>query len=175
MNTIAALTRSRPEVAEEAIQDLSDLFRASLGQSHEFTSLDEELKLARRYLHIEALRLGERLEVEWQVDAVPPEVRVPPLILQPLLENAIYHGIEPLPEGGTIRVNGDVEDGQVVIEIINPVTDGTTHRNHVGNRIARENIHQRLELAFGRKAGLETEERDGYHRVTIRFPEERVA
>jgi len=175
MNTIAALTRSRPETAEEAIQDLSDLFRASLSQSHDRTSLDEELTLAQRYLHIEALRLGARLTVDWEMDSVPQDVRVPPLILQPLLENAIYHGIEPLAEGGTIRVSGRIDTGQVVIDISNPVGDQEAAAHHNGTRIAQENINQRLRLAFGKQAGLTSLQENGYYQVTIRFPEEKVS
>lgn len=175
MNTIAALTRSRPETAEEAIQDLSDLFRASLSQSHDYTNLEEELMLAQRYLHIEALRLGERLTVEWGMDTVPRDVRVPPLILQPLLENAIYHGIEPLPQGGSIRVNGRIDNGQVVIDISNPVGDQKAAAHHNGTRIAQANISQRLQLAFGKQAGLNSLQENGYYQVTIRFPEERLS
>ena len=175
MNTIAALTRSRPEAAEEAIQDLSDLFRASLSQSHDRTSLDEELTLAQRYLHIEALRLGGRLTVEWEMDNVPRDVRLPPLILQPLLENAIYHGIEPLPQGGSIRVSGRIDNGQVIIDISNPVGDQEAGEHHNGTRIAQENINQRLQLAFGKQAGLASLQENGYYQVTIRFPEERVS
>ena len=175
MNTIASLTRSRPETAEEAIQDLSDLFRASLSQSHDRTSLDEELTLAQRYLNIEVLRLGARLNVEWQMETVPRDVRVPPLILQPLLENAIYHGIEPLADGGTIRVSGRIENGQVIIDISNPVGGQDPVGHHNGSRIAQENINQRLQLAFGRPAGLTTLQENGYYQVTLRFPEEKVS
>ncbi|MDH3832483.1 MAG: histidine kinase, partial [Gammaproteobacteria bacterium] len=125
MNTIAALTRSAPEVAETAIEDLSDLFRASLNTSQQQATLAEELTLARRYLGIEALRLGERLSVEWHMDGVPQTTVLPPLILQPLLENAIYHGIERLPEGGTIQVEGHCKDGFVTIAISNPVLSKT--------------------------------------------------
>ncbi len=170
MNTIAALTRSDPDNAEEAIHDLSDLFRASLDSVDERATLGAELTLARRYLNIEALRLGDRLAVEWDMDALPLDVKVPPLILQPLLENAIYHGIEPLPGGGTIRISGDAENGRIVIRVSNPVAGQVTAGHTQGNRIAQENIRQRLQLAFGGRAGLETLQRDGHYRVTLRFP-----
>ena len=170
MNTIAALTRSRPETAEEAIQDLADLFRASLNNTQERTTLAEELTLARRYLNIEGLRLGDRLQVEWDMDSVPPDTRVPPLILQPLLENAIYHGIEPLPGGGLIRVAGAVDRGKVAITITNPVS-GQGVGSHEGNRIALDNIRQRLGLAFGPGAGLEAVSTGDEYRVNIHFPE----
>jgi two-component system sensor histidine kinase AlgZ len=170
MNTIAALTRSAPERAESAIEDLSDLFRASLNNTHEQATLAEELVLARRYLNIEALRLGERLSVEWHMDSVPQNTVVPPLILQPLLENAIYHGIERLPEGGTIRVDGEHRDGQLAITISNPVAVGDDGEQHAGNRIAQENIRQRLQITFGDNAELVSTLREGVYQVVMRFP-----
>ena len=170
MNTIAALTRSQPDTAEEAIQDLADLFRASLNNSHERATLAEELDLARRYLNIEALRLGSRLRVEWDMGGVSPGTRVPPLVLQPLLENAIYHGIEPLPGGGLIRVTGVVQGGMVEITITNPVS-GQAAGGSEGNHIAQDNIHQRLVLAYGAGSGLEASRTDDEYRVSIRFPE----
>ena len=92
MNTIASFTRTQPELAEQVVEDLSDLFRASLSDSSS-SNLGGELALARGYLRIEALRLGERLQVEWEVDELPPTVEIPPLTLQPLVENAVIHGI----------------------------------------------------------------------------------
>ncbi|MEN8107782.1 MAG: sensor histidine kinase [Pseudomonadota bacterium] len=173
MNTIAALTRTQPETAEAAIQDLSDLFRASLNHSHDRTTLEEELTLARRYLHIESLRLGERLQVNWDMDSVPMDIRVPPLILQPLLENAIYHGIEPLSDGGTIDVAGSLDDGRVSIAIRNPVPSQAATVRHEGNHIAQENIHERLRLAFGPQAGLDVVIDNGQYAVSMQFPEVR--
>ncbi|UCC56307.1 MAG: sensor histidine kinase [Gammaproteobacteria bacterium] len=175
MNTIAALTHAQPDTAEEAINDLSDLFRASLNQSHDTTTLGDELTLARHYLNIETLRLGERLVVEWDLDGVPLDIKVPPLILQPLLENSIYHGVEPLPEGGAIRVAGRVNNGQVHISISNPVPAAASDRSREGNHIAQENTRQRLLLAYGGRAGFETEQQDGEYRVSIRFPEQRLS
>jgi two-component system sensor histidine kinase AlgZ len=175
MNTIAALTRSHPEVAETAIEDLADLFRASLGQADDRATLGDELELARRYLNIEALRLGDRLSVAWDIDALPPEVKVAPLMLQPLLENAIYHGIEPLPAGGTIRVTGQMSEDMVEITITNPVPAGGSCLPHRGSQIAQENIRQRLLLAFGDTARLETSVQDGEYRVTLRYPGERLS
>jgi two-component system sensor histidine kinase AlgZ len=170
MNTIAALTRSQPEVAEAAIEDLSDLFRASLDQPDDRTTLGDEIALARRYLNIETLRLGDRLAVVWDMDALPMDVKVAPLMLQPLLENAIYHGIEPLATGGTIRVTGRLKDGMVEIEISNPVPAGGPGTAHRGSQIAQENIRQRLLLAFGDAARLETAVMDGSYRVLLRYP-----
>jgi two-component system, LytTR family, sensor histidine kinase AlgZ len=170
MNTIAALTRTQPELAEAAIEDLSDLFRASLGQADERATLGDEVALARRYLNIEALRLGDRLSVVWDLDALPMDVKAAPLMLQPLLENAIYHGIEPLPAGGAIHVVGRLRNGVVEIEISNPVPDGGSGTSHRGSQIAQENIRQRLLLAFGDAGRLETVLRGGQYRVSLRYP-----
>lgn len=171
MNTIAALTRSAPEVAETAIEDLSDLFRASLNNSQQQATLAEELTLARRYLSIEALRLGERLAVEWDMDGVPLTTMLPPLILQPLLENAIYHGIERLPEGGTIQVDGHCRDGFVTIAISNPVLSVAAGQQPAGHRIAQENIRQRLQIIFGDSASLVSTLTAGVYKVVMHFPE----
>jgi two-component system sensor histidine kinase AlgZ len=171
MNTIAALTRPEPELAEAAIEDLSDLFRASLNNTHEQTTLAEELTLARRYLNIEALRLGDRLSVAWNMEGVPQNTAVPPLILQPLLENAIYHGIERLPEGGTIHVDGACHKGTVEIVISNPVAPGGNGEQRSGNRIALENIRQRLQITFGGRAVLVSTLEEGVYKVMMRFPE----
>ena len=171
MNTIAALTRTAPELAEAAIEDLSDLFRASLSSSHEQSTFADELTLAQRYLNIEVLRLGERLTVQWNVDRIPASVSMPPLTLQPLLENAIYHGIERLPEGGRIQIDGDCQQCRVEITISNPVPGKDAGVQHEGNRIAQENIRQRLQIAFGGRAELLTSLEDGVYTVTLRFPE----
>ena len=174
MNTIAALIRTAPESAESAIEDLSDLFRASLNSSHEQSTFADELTLAQHYLNIETLRLGERLSVEWHVEDVLADISMPPLTLQPLLENAIYHGIERLPGGGTIHVDGSCRDAMVVITISNPVPDTETGGQREGNRIAQENIRQRLQIAFGGRAGLLTSLEGDIYKVLLRFPETRV-
>jgi len=170
MNTIAALVRTQPELAETAIEDLSDLFRASLDNSHGQMTLGDELELARRYVSIEELRLGERLSVEWDLDDVPMDLRVPPLVLQPLLENAINHGIEPLPDGGTIQVSGKVTDGLLELAISNPIPETGTDVRNAGKRIAQENIRQRLQIALGKQALLETSQHAGHYLVKLRLP-----
>jgi two-component system sensor histidine kinase AlgZ len=170
MNTIAALIGSDPGRAEEAVEDLSDLFRATLSEAQSMIPLKQELEVARIYQRMEQLRLGERLTVDWDVAGLPMRARIPGLMVQPLLENAIYHGIEPLPEGGTVSVAGRRDDGDVVLTISNPRAPGATRRK--GNRLALDNIRQRLELAFGRRAGVEVEESEKRYRVTLRFPAE---
>ena len=169
MNTIASLTRSDPARAEEAIEDLSDLFRVSLSEARAQITLREELEVARIYQRIEQLRLGDRLQVRWKVADLPAEAIVPSLLLQPLLENAIGHGIEPLPEGGTVMIEGHAEGGIATIEVSNPVS-ATARAVRAGNRMALDNIRQRLDLAFPGRASVEVDESSTTYRVKIRFP-----
>jgi two-component system sensor histidine kinase AlgZ len=170
MNTIAALTRSSPERAEQAVEDLADLFRASLGDAALRIPLKEELEIARTHQRIEQLRLGERLRVDWDVDALPPRALVPSLIVQPLLENAVYHGIETLPQGGVVSIKGSATDGTICIEVRNPITAQAGYGEREGNRMALENIRQRLELAWPGRARVETEQRPGEFCARLVFP-----
>ena len=169
MNTIASLTRSNPRAAEQAIADLSDLFRASLREHREHIALAHEIEIARAYERVERLRLGDRLKVDWQVDALPMDAQVPALILQPLLENAVYHGIEPLKPGGTIRVTGRQDGKHVVITIGNPVEPKLVAQRP-GHRIGLDNVRQRLELMFPGEASVEVLETPEHFLVTLRFP-----
>lgn len=171
LNTIAALTRRDPSMAEEAIEDLADLFRASLKDSAARMSLKEELEIARIYQRIEQLRLGERLTVRWNVDALPLRAEIPGLSLQPLLENAIYHGIEPVSGGGEVVVDGDIlEDGRIEISIVNPMPDPETGGGRSGNRMALRNISERFRIAYGEAGDVEFGPSDGQYRVVLRFP-----
>jgi two-component system sensor histidine kinase AlgZ len=171
MNTIAALTRSDPKRAEEAVEDLADLFRATLRDSHSPLRLKEELELTRIYQRIEALRLGSRLDVRWDVGALPMRAFVPGLTVQPLLENAIYHGIEPLERGGTVTISGRVVDGEVELVVSNPVArNGGPGEPRAGNRLALDNIRQRLDLAYGGRGSLTVEQAPDRYQVTVRFP-----
>ncbi len=171
MNTIASLTRSNPVTAERAVEDLADLFRASLGETNLKIPLKEELEMARVYQRIEALRLGDRLTVDWQVDQLPPRALVPGLTLQPLLENAIYHGIEALPEGGTVEVGGSTDGKRVRLVIRNPVPEREPRHRRQGNRMALANIRQRFELAYDGQATLRVTHRPGSeYLVELDFP-----
>jgi two-component system sensor histidine kinase AlgZ len=174
MNSIAALTRSDPVLAEQAVQDLSDLFRVTLQEASERVTLDDELAVAKRYLRIEALRLGERLRVEWDVERLPKLRWVPSLILQPLLENAIYHGIEPSPAGGCIRITGWAEGKRINVKISNPRAPSGAEAYRKGNRIALENIRLRLQLAFGAQAGVALREVGGEFQTVLYFPREKL-
>jgi len=168
MNTIASLTRSDPVLAEQAVQDLADLFRASLGDQRQTISLAEELEVARTYQRIEELRLGPRLHVSWNVERLPADARVPGLLLQPLIENAIYHGVEPRPEGGTVSIVGEVAGDLITIVVRNPVDERESDRE--GNRLALANIRERLALLYGELALVKAGRFDREYIVTLRFP-----
>jgi len=171
MNTIAALTRSDPKRAEEAVEDLADLFRATLRDSHSPLRLKEELELSRIYQRIESVRLGERLQVTWDVGELPMRAFVPGLTVQPLLENAIYHGIEPLEHGGTVTVTGRVAGDEIELVVSNPVApDRSSVVERSGNRLALDNIRQRLELAYGGRGSLTVDQQPDRYSVTVRFP-----
>lgn len=171
MNTIASLTRSHPEQAEMAVENLADLFRASLSDARQHFTLKEELELCRRYLEIELLRLGdERLKVIWNIDKLPEDAFIPALTLQPLLENAIYHGIESLTEGGVIEINGQLNNKQIEITLKNPLPKNDSITKHQGNQIAQENIRERLQAFFARKADLTISNQDHYYIVCLTFP-----
>jgi len=169
MNTIAALTRSNPRRAEEAVQDLADLFRANLNEKRNEIPLAEEIDVARTYQRMEQLRLGNRLQVEWKVDALPSNALVPGLTLQPLLENAIYHGVEPRPDGGVVKVTGEFNKGMITIVVRNPLpAPNLTMRE--GNRLALANIRERLDLMYGERATVKAGRFDEEYIVTLRFP-----
>jgi len=169
MNTIAALTRSNPARAEEAVQDLADLFRANLNEKRNQISLAEEIDVARTYQRMEQLRLGERLVVDWKIDSLPADALVPGLTLQPLLENAIYHGIEPRPGGGVVKVTGEFNKGMITIVVRNPLPAANlTMRD--GNRLALANIKERLDLMYGERSTVKAGRFDDEYIVTLRFP-----
>ncbi|GAB6040979.1 sensor histidine kinase [Endothiovibrio diazotrophicus] len=170
LNTVAALTRSDPARAERAVEDLADIFRATLGAPRGFIALEEELETVHRHLEIEGLRLGERLHLEWAVEPAAQEVAMPPLVLQPLVENAVYHGIEPRPEGGTIRIAARIDGDLLRLEVANPRNEAASRRE--GNRMALQNIRGRLQMIYGQRARLEVEEDQKQYRVRVEFPTE---
>ena len=169
MNTIASLTHDQPDLAEHAIENLSDLFRASLAAESSI-SLQQELELTRSYIDLEALRLGERLEVKWQLPPREPSLYMPALTLQPLVENAIYHGIEPLPDGGVIEVSIEDADSAIIIKISNPIVNKQHSDSRKGNQMAVDNIKERLMLAFDGAASMELSETETRYTVTLTIP-----
>jgi two-component system sensor histidine kinase AlgZ len=148
LNSIAALVGSRPAEAEALIEDMAELMRSGLEARARLVPLAEELTLARAYLRIEQARLGERLNVEWDVDPAAEPLEVPLLSVQPLVENAVYHGVERLAAPGTVRIAARVVGGALHIEVHNPRPDATAPAHH-GQRIAVDNIAQRLALIYG--------------------------
>ncbi|MFZ5723608.1 MAG: sensor histidine kinase [Pseudomonadota bacterium] len=171
MNIIASLIATDPETAETVVEDLADLFRASLRDAGNEVPLAQELDLCRRYIRIEQLRLGERLRVDWQLADLPlADLRIPLLTLQPLLENAIYHGIQPLADGGTVTVAATFRDGEIRIRVDNPVGDAPPETGHRGNRMAMENIRYRLQAMYGPEAGIEGGRQGDSYGTTLHYP-----
>jgi two-component system sensor histidine kinase AlgZ len=168
LNTIASLIPEDPISAERATEDLADLFRGSMRRADSLISLSEELDLARRYLQMEQRRLGDRLEIDWRVDELPAGASILPLTLQPLLENAVAHGIQPRTDGGGIRVYGRGEKDNVVITICNPL--GPDGHSQQGHGMALVNIRERLELAFGPAASLITHQDDEQFFAVLSLP-----
>ena len=170
LNSIASLVVSDPVKAEQAVLDLSDLFRASLSRPGTLVHWREELELSRRYLAIEQYRLGERLRVDWQVDGVPDELPIPQLTLQPLLENALLHGIQPRIDGGMVSVTAQYLDGVFQLEVSNPYDEAAQAQPSRGTRQALHNIDARLTALFGPAASLSVERRNARHYTCLRYP-----
>jgi two-component system, LytTR family, sensor histidine kinase AlgZ len=143
LNTALALVRADPEKAERVLEDLSELFRVALAEAGASVSLEEEVELARRYLDIETVRFGARLAVHWEIDARANAARIPPLVLQPLVENAVRHGIEPAAAGGHVTVCTAVQRGQVIVTVSNTVGD---EPGSPGHGMALHNLRERLRL-----------------------------
>lgn len=168
LNTIAALVPDRPEAAETAIENLSDLFRGSLREADSPVPLDHETELVEKYLAIESLRLGERLRVEWRLDDWPEAVRVPPFSLQLLVENAIQHGIQPRAGGGVVTIRAACDGAGCRLEVTNPRAPASD-RDSGG--MALDNLRQRLALIYGRRARLVTRSDPECFTATIEWKE----
>ena len=168
LNSIASLIVSRPEEAERAVEDLAELLRVSLAEMQRPTLVADELRLCELYLAIEQLRLGDRLQVDWDVDPGLRATPMPSLILQPLVENAVYHGVAQLPGGGRVRVSVQREAGGVLAVVENPAPDKSMRTG--GHRMALENIRQRLAVMFGGQGQLRIVQGDGRFRVELRYP-----
>jgi two-component system sensor histidine kinase AlgZ len=168
INAVLSLIRSDPKRAETALEDMADLFRVLMADNRELTPLAREIDLCRQYLAIEQLRLGERLAVEWHVDKMPADALIPPLVLQPLLENAVYHGIEPRAEPGVVSINVYRKGGEVHAVLRNPYKSDGNH--HAGNRMAVNNIRERLALHFDAEASLKTSVETDAYQVHITLP-----
>lgn len=168
INAVLSLIRQDPRRAELVLEDMAELYRVLMADNRELTPLARELELCRRYLDIEQLRLGGRLRVEWQLDGMPRDALVPPLVLQPLLENAVYHGVEPRLDPGTIVINIAAVGDELHAVLRNPYRpDGDRHG---GNRMALANIRERLALHFDAEASLSTRASADAYEVRIVMP-----
>jgi len=170
LNGIASLITIDPVLAEKALEDLADVFRTMLADARTLVPLATELQLLRQYLDIEKLRLGERLELHWQLTTVPESALLPSLTLQPLLENAIYHGIEPSQHGGAVDIAITGDTRELHIHISNPIPKNHHTSLHKGHKIALQNVRQRLRRHFSGRASMQAGvEGDEYH-VRLRLP-----
>lgn len=171
LNSVLSLLRVEPRKAETMLEDLCDLYRQLLTDVRQLVPLSQELELARTYLQIEGIRFGVRLQVSWQCQDVPEQALVPPLLLQPLLENAVRYGVEPQAEGAQITVAINGNGGVLDIHVSNPVASGQSDTVHPhGNHMALDNLRERLELHFDAEASLTSECRDGLYQVRVRLP-----
>jgi two-component system sensor histidine kinase AlgZ len=169
ITAVLSLVRQEPRRAERALEDMADLFRVLMADNKELTRLAREVELCRQYLDLEQLRLGERLQVAWHLEKMPADALVPPLLLQPLLENAVYHGIEPSSVPGEININIYRNRDQVVMVLRNPyLGEGGSH--HAGNKMAMGNIRERLALHFDVEASMKTQVTGNSYQVTISIP-----
>lgn len=168
LNAVLSLVRSDPRRAERALEDMAELFRALMSDARQLASLEDEIALTRAYLELEKLRLGNRLQVVWHVEKMPADALIPPLVIQPLVENAVYHGIEPAAVPGEINLNVYRSQDKVHIVVRNPVAGAPGH--HRGNGIALDNIRERLLLHFDLDASLKSEPMGAVYQVHIVIP-----
>ena len=169
LNSVAHLISLHPARAEKALYNLADVFRVVMADKRELVPMKAELELADKYLYLEKTRLGERLQVTSRIDPESLGIPVPVLMLQPLLENAVYHGIETRFKGGTINISVQVVERQLIVQITNPLPEGSIKRNS-GNKVAQENLRDRIERTFGSSATFDAHESDEHYIVTIRLP-----
>ncbi len=168
LNAVLALIRRDPKRAERALEDLADLFRTLMSEPRQFVRLADEIALLERYAGLEQLRLGDRLQITWELDAAPSDALLPPLVLQPLLENAVFHGVEPGTATGHVLVRIERRGDQVLARIENPYIEEQQRR--AGNRMALDNIRERLALFFDAEARIRTSNSNARYRVEIEIP-----
>ena len=173
LNTVASLIAIDPDKAEAMLVDLSSLFRVVLKDQDKNVPLEQELQLGQRYLNIEQVRLGDRMKLNWNLPAEIPAIQVPQLLLQPLLENAVYHGIQPLVEGGEVSINLSLIEGNKRREWLLTIENDKPEQAVVssGHQLTLPNTQMRLEAIFGDIANLDIEETDNQYKVSIRLPE----
>ena len=168
MNTIASLIRFSPDKAEQVVEDFADLFRTVLSNHPKtLVSWKEEITFCQQYLGIEKLRLGERLRLVWKIENIPDDALIPSLCLQPFLENAIYHSIQSLPEGGTLEFVAQFDGKMIHVFIKNPNASESLHQGH---KMAQYNTQQRLQACYGNQASLSIQELHDVYQVILHFP-----
>lgn len=171
LNSAIALVRAEPAKAEALLEDLSDLFRHALVEQGESATLGEEVQLAQRYLAIEQVRFGDRLQVQWVLDPTADGARLPPLLLQPLVENAVKHGVEPSASGGKLRISTQRRGTRVVVRITNTLPPSRERQGSTrGHGIALENVRARLALLHDVQGEFSTEVKGGLYQVRIALP-----
>jgi len=170
MNIIASLTRSDPKKAEAAIEDMSELFRMMLNNEETMVPVNKEIEVAKKYLALEALRLDNRLNVVWDIGKFPRKAIMPTLTLQPLLENAITLGIEPLPGGGTLSIRLWEDQDRIHIRIINPVSKTRPKKSAEQRESTLDNVRQRFNSHYGDQATIETRRQDGQFIISMSLP-----
>ena len=197
INAVLGIVRANPKQAETALEDMADLFRMAMSDAQDLVPLRQEIELSKQYIALEQLRMGERLRVDWQIQDVPDDVLIPPLLLQPLLENAVYHGIESLPQGGCITIALGRNGNELRLKVENPciprdnepanarqgllpqesakISAGSGKfrkltRQHTGNKMALQNIRERLSLLFDAEARYQVESGKDFYRVEIALP-----
>ena len=170
LNTIASLTRVNPALAETLTENLAELFRATMQTSHRLVPLQQEMNLVRQYLMIEQSRLGSRLTTDIDLSNIPNDALIPPLSIQPLVENAIYHGIEPCADGGLLRIIGTHNEGLLSIHISNPLPPYIASTKRPSNHLALDNIRLRLQQLFTTRAQLLISSSDGQFHAQLNIP-----
>jgi two-component system sensor histidine kinase AlgZ len=167
LNSAIALVRAEPRKAERLLEDLSDLFRYALMEQGESVTLADEIGLAKQYLAIEQIRFGERVRVEWDIDDSASAARLPPLLLQPLVENAVKHGVEPSGSGADIKISTQRLGSRVVVKVTNTVPAPGGER---GSGLALDNVRERLSLLHDVQAQLRCGLKNGLFQVRIELP-----
>ena len=198
INAVLGIVRTQPKQAETALEDMADLFRMAMSDAQNLVPLRQEIELSKQYIALEQLRMGERLRVDWKIQDVQGDALIPPLLLQPLLENAVYHGIESLPQGGCIVVELSRNGNELRLKVENPCAPrGNEPQNaaqeasqqegigenpsvsgkfrkltwqHTGNKMALQNIRERLSLLFDAEARYQVESGKDFYRVEIALP-----
>lgn len=167
LNSAIALVRAEPAKAEALLEDLSDLFRHALTELGDSVTLADEIVLAQRYLAIEQVRFGDRIQVEWVLDPLADEARLPPLLLQPLVENAVKHGVEPSALGAQIKISTQRRGSTVVIKVTNTVPAG---QGEPGHGVALRNVRERLSLLHDVQGQFQSGLKKGIFQVRIEVP-----